>query len=170
MKIFFFFLLLTLTACHGDAILVSPNSLPVVRQSNWRSEILNGSYTIQFPNTYTGNGAVGFEGYTFHKNRLDAKATFAYAFCGTTFCASYGQPLSNPLPPTITFANTVLNKRVQFERNGQLQAFFYYAQADQTAGLLFLRDGNQFKESLNMQYAYSLQSEILRILQTIQPN
>ena len=106
--------------------------LDVTNQLTWKTEPLNGEYTIQFPGGYEGPGMVGFEGPTFGKNRIDKQVTFGYFFCGPTTCGPYGQPIIKPygssFPSTIVYANRTLNKSITFKRDGQLQAVFYFSE------------------------------------------
>ncbi len=166
-----FCFLAVLVGCHNKDVspASSTGTLNSTSQSGWTTERLNSDYTVQFPTGYTGNGAVGFEGLTFSKTRKDGKAQFHYSFCGPTFCSEYGQPLPNPVPARVIAGSLTLNKSVALNRNGQTQGIFYYAEQDKTSGRLYLLNDGQLKESLTIQYEYSLQNEVLAILQTIQP-
>ena len=167
-----------LTGCSKEAVLPDPASVTVnvKSQSGWKTESLNGDYSIQFPDDYEGNGMVGFEGPTFSKSRTDKHVTFSYFFCGPTVCSPYGESIPIPYPSilyptTVLFATMTLDKSVAFKRNGQLQAVFYFIRNAKTQGVLYLADPNAgiLKESVNVSYTYDLHSEVLGILQTIQP-
>ena len=136
-------------------------------QRDWPTERLNTAYTIQFPTTYQGTGAVGFEGLTFNKARADGQVQMSYSFCGSTFCSEYGQSLRRPVPASITVPSTTLDQAISLKQDNQLVGVFYYANQSKTVGQLYLVNDGQLKESLNVQYDYSQQAEVVAILQTI---
>lgn len=92
------------------------------------------------------------------------------------FCSSYGEVipipfLSIPYPPTAMFDKEVLDQTVEIRNNGQIQAVFYFTMKSQTQGLMYLKDphGGLLRQSVQVSYPYNLLSEVLGILQTIQP-
>ncbi|GAB3558421.1 hypothetical protein GCM10027577_49380 [Spirosoma fluminis] len=172
------FLLLFAAGCKKDIGLPDPASstLTVASHPHRKAEPLNGDYSIQFPPGYEGNGMVGFEGPVFVKNRMDKQATFTYSFCSSLSCSPYGPAIPIPYPsvsypPTLTLANTVLDQAVAIMRDNQLQAVFYFTKEPQALGVVYLKDvhGGVLKQSLSIQYTFNLHSEVLGILQTIQP-
>ncbi|GAB3493792.1 hypothetical protein GCM10027341_09500 [Spirosoma knui] len=177
-KLLFLLVLLSLTGCQKNTDLPDPASftLVVANQPHWKVEPLNGYYAIQFPPGYEGNGMVGFEGPIFSKNRIDKQAQFAYAFCGSLSCSSYGPALptpypSVPYPSTVTVGSLVLDQSVAIFRDNQLQAVFYFSKKPQTQGVLYLKEAGTgvLRQSLSVSYDSALHSEVLGILQTIRP-
>jgi hypothetical protein len=169
-------LLFGLTGCKKESVLPDVNSLEILvaSQPTWKTESLNEDYTIQFPAQYEGNGMVGFEGPTYSKNRSDRKVVLSYFFCGPLLCSSYGPAIQTPYPsipyPTsVTLSNTVLDHSVAIRRGGQLEGVFYFAKVGK--GLLYLKSKHSglLMQSLTVDYEYSLHTEVLGILQTIQP-
>lgn len=176
-QILFLLWLIVLSGCKNGVVLPDQDStsLPVKNRSDWHTESLNEDYTIQFPASYEGNGMVGFEGPTFSKGEPGKQVSFSYSFCGPLMCSSYGSAIlvpypSIPYPTSVTFENTYLDRTVAFKYNDQLQAVFYFT--SQGKGLLYLKNPKRglLMQSLNVTYPYDLHSEVLGILQSIQPH
>ncbi|MBO0939681.1 hypothetical protein J2I47_24250 [Fibrella sp. HMF5335] len=151
----------------GDPIYTDPTS--------WTSIQLNTAYTIKFPAGYEGPGAVGFEGLSFGKNRVDKRAMLSYSFCGPLLCNEYGNPLfgGDPLggktPVTMAYGGQTLTKSVVLTQGNTINGIFYYSEAPKAVGVLYLLDRGVFKESLNAQFDSEVQAEVITIIKTIQP-
>lgn len=174
------YLLLPITillSCTKGTVLPDPGStvLNVTSQPAWRAEPLNNDYTIQFPMGYAGNGKAGFEGNTFSKYRADKSVSLSYSFCGSTFCNEYGPIIpvgfTGPYSSALTFDGKDLNRTVEIRNGSQLQAVFYFDDNNQAQGVLYLFDPQSklLRQSLNISYQRTRQSEVLGILQTIRP-
>lgn len=159
--------LIFIAGCHTDAVLPDANSstLSATSQPGWKTESLNEDYTIQFPKSYIGGIRQTIEGPQFMKYREDQKASFN----GQLPPLSYGLSLAQPRPDTIMFSTIPLTKTVTFERNGQIQSVFYYTQQAKTFGQVYVLKNTQLRACLTVSYTYDIQSEVLGILQTIQP-
>ena len=145
----------------GDPIYTDP--------TNWAAIQLNTIYTIKFPAGYEGPGAVGFEGLSFGKNRVDKRATFSYSFCGPLLCNEYGDPLFGGTPATVTYKGQTLAKQITLTQGSTTRGIFYYSETAKAIGVLYLLDGIQLKESLNVQFDNDVQAEVIAVIRTIQP-
>jgi hypothetical protein len=166
--------LLFLAACRGSSNNTiqptTPTGDPIYTDpTNWAAIQLNTAYTIKFPAGYEGVGAVGFEGLSFGKNRVDKRATFSYSFCGPLLCNEYGDPLFGKEATSVTYKGQTLAKSVTLTQGSTTRGIFYYSETAKANGVLYLLDGFQLKESLNVQFDNEVQAEVIAIIKTIQP-
>lgn len=163
-----------LAACSGSSSKTiqpaTPTGDPIYTDpTNWAASQLNTIYTIKFPAGYEGPGAVGFEGLSFGKNRVDKRATFSYSFCGPLLCNEYGDPLFGGTPATVTYKGQTLAKQITLTQGSTTRGIFYYSETAKAIGVLYLLDGIQLKESLNVQFDNDVQAEVIAVIRTIQP-
>lgn len=164
--------LLFIAACGTNTNMVQPaiqTGDPIYTDpTNWAASQLNTIYVIKFPAGYEGPGAVGFEGLSFGKNRVDKRAAFSYSFCGPLLCNEYGNPLFGKTPDTVMFNGQTLTKSIPLTQ-GSSTGIFYYSETAKAVGVLYLLDGIQLKESLNVKFDTDVQAEVLAIIKTIKP-
>ncbi|GAB3994722.1 hypothetical protein GCM10028807_32980 [Spirosoma daeguense] len=144
----------------------SSTILDVRNQSGWKTERLNDTYSIQFPNDYKGGIGQTIEGPEFSLQKNDQRVYFL----GATPFSGAGILLPTPAPTQIDYAKLVLDKTVTIRRDGQTQGILYYVQQQQARGQLYLRQNDQLVFAMTLQYDFELHQEVLGILQTIRPN
>ncbi|MCK8490336.1 hypothetical protein M0L20_00655 [Spirosoma sp. RP8] len=168
MRLIFVIFLIGLSSCNWESVLPDPAStvIDVKSQRGWRTTALDNAYKIQFPRGYQGGIGPTIEGPEFSLKRYDQQAYFL----GIMPFFGGGMPLPNPQPATIPHGNVLLDRFVTFQRNGQTQGLFYYAQQPKALGRLYLLHNGTLGYSMIVQYDYSLHQEVLGILQTIQPH
>lgn len=161
-----------ITGCHKGSGSAVPDSRELSQHPGWTAEKFKNDYTIQFPSRFEGS-VKGFEGNVFAKQDVADSLYFSYAFCSPTFCSDFGDTLSGADRTTITGvfpyaqAGILLTHRTNFTDSGTLTAIFYYDEASLSDGKLFWKDGDVFKEALNVRYAKAALPEVLEILGTI---
>lgn len=165
-KSIFFLLLITLTSCGPEAVLPDPAStvLDVRSQPGWKTEKLDDTYVIQFPDNYKGGIGPTIEGPEFSLVRNDQNVYFLASIL------SRGIPLPTPQPNSIAHLKLVLDRTVAFYRDGKVQGVFYFADQPKTTGKMYLLQNGQLTFSMLVQYDFPTHQEVLGILQTIQPN
>ncbi|MBO0930398.1 hypothetical protein [Fibrella aquatilis] len=151
------------TPTPGNTVTISTDP------TNWPAIKLNTAYTIKFPSGYEGEGAVGFEGLSFGKNRIDKRAAFSYSFCGPLTCNEYGNPLFGGASTSVTYNGQTLDKSITLMQGSQTLGIFYYSVAPKSLGLLYLSEKGQLKESLNVAFDVEVQAEVLAIIKTVRP-
>lgn len=160
-------LLSVLLCCTKEAVLPDPNStiLTVTSQPAWTTTTLDDKYVIDFPKTYKGGIGPTIDGPEFSlRNENDS----VYMLDPLPNLRTRIK-LGNPSPTSISYANLDLNRVVTFNRDGQTQGVFYYAEQPETRGRLFLLKNGELVSSLIVQYPIDTQAEVFGILQTIRP-
>jgi hypothetical protein len=134
----------------------------------WVNEDLNGSYTIAFPETYTGSGLFSTEeGYCFSKRREDDKVIFS--MFGEIICTGWGETFHEPLPDTTLRYDTYQD----VFREGELLGRFYYTEDigtsfRQSEGRYFIKiSNNDFTSVIGTSYSQDTYSEVIQILENI---
>jgi len=180
------FSLCLLTLC----ILISCNDnniqlLCTTLESNpvWTAENFKTAHTIQFPSTYTGDGASGNLDYHFDKYRSRGSIRFFWWHCGVSYCNEYGHtPLTifqDTISPSSTeifnnggywVRNDLTEQKLFCDDNG-FDAIFYYNKLPDADGALFIRqDDGEYYAAVLMNYKNTAQQEVEDILKTIQPD
>ena len=182
-----------LMGCDKDDAVVptDENKRQVTTQVGWDTETFKeNDLSIQFPNNYEGDGAIGFEGLVFNKNRADGRVVMAYFYCGALYCDPLGDDFLPTEPPAeLALVDPLLNTQgpIVFDEyytfsNGESIVAYLYLRAclpgliidgpvieDGAYARLFLPDGNgQFMEALDIVFDYAELEEVLNIVGTIQ--
>ncbi len=162
------------TACDDDAI--TPTCMTMEQNTSWTAEDFKTDYTIQFPADYEGNGMVGFEGNIFSKNKTDNTITFSYFYCDGLWCADFGQDtLADPPPTSLTIpttaGNLTLSEKVEFcDGNDEVLAILYHNTEPTSGGRLYMKQGSDFLEALDITYDANSFQEVVDIIKTISEN
>lgn len=147
------------------------NCIALSQNSSWTVSDFKNNYTIQFPTDYFG-GKNGFEGNIFYKEKNDSSIIFNYAYCSPLFCYDFGDTLYQPFPNSINvkvYDSTItLNKKVMFCGSNSLQtAILYYNDDDKSNARLYWKEGEIYRQSLEVAFNYTELQEVLDIIKTI---
>jgi len=172
--------LCVLTSCDNNSN-IQPLCTTLESHPTWTAENFKTGYTIQFPPTYTGDGAASNSSYYFDKYRNDDDVRFFWRHCGVAFCDEYG------LVPLTTFRDTITAPSSEIFNTGGylvqndlteyklfcdgdgLFAVFYYNTLPNADGALFLKLGDdQYYAAVLMNYKNTEQQKVEDILETIQ--
>ncbi len=132
------------------------------------------NYTIQFPNTYVGEGLHFLYTPVFFKSSPSG-VIYSYKYLCATDCHIYfGQILETPLPSKILYSDytnkhngEILDKRINFCINQELFMVLYYSSNGFNKSKLFIKDKGEFKEGLIVEFGESNIDEVIAILKTI---
>ena len=172
MRIFVIIILLILSRCSvTDEINV--NQCQEIRQNpDWKTVQFKNAHTIQFPDSYTGNGLVGFEGNTFYMERKDGKVTLSYFYCGPLWCDEFGKTISSE-NPTFIFSKDRKGLDIKLDRilffcfKGEIKGIFYYDSKTEATGSYYLAKDKGYSEAVNISFNQEALEEVIDILSTI---
>ncbi|MEL6273495.1 MAG: hypothetical protein AAFQ37_01430 [Bacteroidota bacterium] len=184
--------LLSLISCEKDdaVVPIDDKQRQITTQAGWDTEpFKENDLTIQFPDNYEGDGAIGFEGLVFNKNREDGRILMAYFYCSAIYCDPFGDDiLPADLPAELPLVNPLLNTQgpIVFDehytyRNGETIVAHLYLRAcepgliidpvieDGAYARLYLpNEDGLFMEALDIVFDYAALEEVLNIVGTIQ--
>ncbi len=162
----------------------------IAQQAELSTEVFKLDHTIQFDTaTYTGQGAVGFEGLFFSKTRIDNRAMFVYNYCNPLFCTPFGdQTLPAQLPDELALEDPLLavqqditlDQRIEYRNGDQTVGYLYFRscepgliignpEVDGAYGRYFMRrpGTDEFVEGLDIVFDYALREEVFTIVGTV---
>lgn len=142
----------------------------------WATERFKSEFDIQIPPGYQGEGIHGFEGNMYRRHHVADSTYLSYSYCDGLRCLDFNDQLDSPNQPTVTVVMLnsgtplELNNRIEFTRNGQLQAILYHNSEGSLRGVLYMRSINSmFHEALNIFGRQENLDQIIEIIRTIKP-
>jgi hypothetical protein len=174
MKPYFIFILslLFLVSCKKETTInrVECNSLKTI--GDWPVISFKYNYTIQVPDTFEGDGMVGFEGPVFYKNSADNKIKLYYSYCKPLWCDEFGDTLPNTIPGSIKVMGNfdipvTLDKTAFFCKDEESMGILYYSINDITKGRLYWKDNGILKQALEVEFKLSELETVKKIIETI---
>ncbi len=138
----------------------------------WKTIQFKNAHTIQFPDSYEGQGKMSFEGNTFFKERKDKMVSVSYFYCGPLWCDDFGQNIGSNLPKEIKVKDqngkeVVLGLKIDFCQNGVEEGVFYYDDSDMSTGRYFMKRGKTFYEAATILFHKETLDEVKEIIRTI---
>lgn len=148
------------------------NDLNLTTIPGWRTIDFKTNYTIQVPEGFLGLGMTGFEGNTFYKSSADRKFVIFYGYSNSLFCSDFGDTLPNPVPRSVQARNfssqlLTLDHSENFYQDSQIIGVLYYLNADHSWGRLFWKDGDIFKDALEIDFNLTELETVNKIIQSI---
>ncbi len=138
----------------------------------WKTYQFKNAHTIQFPDSYEGQGKMSFEGNTFFKERKDKKVSVSYFYCGPLWCDDFGQNIGSNLPEEVKVKDQngnelVLQKKINFCQNRVVEGVFYYDEEDISTGRYYMKRGKTFSEAATIIFYKEAFEEVKEIITTI---
>ncbi len=159
-------------------------SVEIETNPDWTTIDFKPNYTIQFPEFYSGNGMVGWEGTVFSMEREDESIRFSYNYCSSVYCEEFGSELYEDIPLQYTeyrhpdiwgFSppNSYFHK-TQFIENEKVKGHLYFTeptdhQPTNANGIYHMLHRGSFREAVSVTFPFGSESEVIEILKTIQP-
>jgi hypothetical protein len=161
-----------LTTCHKNDLIENPSCYNLANFDNWETINFKTNYTIQVPINFIGPGMQGFEGNTFSKSSANNRIQLSYFYANSLSCFDFGDTLTSEIPNSILVINDLsqlitLNNIESFCKNGELMGYLYYSNNNFSRGRLFWKDGNVFKQALEINFYLSELNTVNNIIETI---
>jgi hypothetical protein len=140
--------------------------------SGWPTMDFKTNYSIQVPAAFIGLGLTGFEGKSFYAASADRTIILYGGYNTGLMAVDFGDTLQNPVPKSIqsisTFSQLITLDQIEtFYNDSQIAGIFFYANADHSWGRLYWKDGNVFKNALQIDFKLSDLETVNKIIQSI---